>query len=606
MFTERLNLVMNMLGAKSPDLARIIGCDRSNIDRMVKGGRIPKKNGKSICRIAEALYLFADEKGETEKLISCFGGNNSEMSELIESELIDWLYEGEKEAPVKAKPRKDLHSYRSFGQKFDAVMKLAELSNIRFGNLLNVDASYVSRFRNGFASPVANAKMRDKTCEILLRRLAAQEKLPLLAGLMGVPARGLLEEETAFLQFRNWLFDMTEEDDSWIAADMIEQIDSFQGELAKPPLSFEQAADNAVLEEYVSNYYGEKGLQRAVIRFLGNVIKRKEKDLFLYSDQSIDWMVSDPLFKAKWATLMVLCVKGGTKIHIIHNIDRDFSEMADAIRSWTPLYPSGMIHSYCFRAPGKARFSTTLFLCPGYACIAGSNVIGVEKNMGLYRYDTDPIQLKVHEDAYRKLLLRCGELVHTHNTVEPGRIGEEDIVSLAVIQNTVSLATMPADLLERALARSGVSSETADRLRTMRKIRLAVLEQKVKNGFLHEYVPIPDDEEVFAGRVLMDLPGLSVAYTAEEYAEHIRNIILLSENNPNYRIYLLPKVPFKDIKLLISDAAVAIVCQKAPYITIQTENPEMCHAYVSFARQLESQYKQDKLSTRRMLERFCD
>ena len=63
MFTERLNLVMNMLGAKSPDLARIIGCDRSNIDRMVKGGRIPKKNGKSICRIAEALYLFADEKG---------------------------------------------------------------------------------------------------------------------------------------------------------------------------------------------------------------------------------------------------------------------------------------------------------------------------------------------------------------------------------------------------------------------------------------------------------------------------------------------------------------------------------------------------------------
>ena len=140
----------------------------------------------------------------------------------------------------------------------------------------------------------------------------------------------------------------------------------------------------------------------------------------------------------------------------------------------------------------------------------------------------------------------------------------------------------------------------------MRKIRLAVLEQKVKNGFLHEYVPIPDDEEVFAGRVLMDLPGLSVAYTAEEYAEHIRNIILLSENNPNYRIYLLPKVPFKDIKLLISDAAVAIVCQKAPYITIQTENPGMCHAYVSFARQLESQYKQDKLSTRRMLERFCD
>ena len=604
MFTERLNIVMSTLGARSPDLARIIGCDRSNIDRMVKGGRVPKKKGKSVWRIAEALYLFADDHDEAEKLISCYGGENAGTPEQIELELIDWLYEGEVEAPVKAKPRKDPHSYRSFGERFDAVMQLAELSNVRLGNLLNVDASYISRFRKGFASPAANAGLRDKTCDVLLRRLAVQEKLPLLAGLMGIPPRELPEEDSAFLLFRNWLFDMERRDASWVLVDMIEQIDSFQGEIAKPPLSFEQAADRAVLEEADSVYYGESGLQRAVIRFLGNVIRRKEKELFLYSDQSMDWMVGDPLFQAKWMTLMMLCVEGGTKIHIIHNIGRDLSEMADAIRSWAPLYPSGMIHSYCFRTPGKARFSTTLFLCPGYACIAGANVIGAEKDTGLYRYDTDPVQLKAHEDAYRELLLRCGELVHAYNTVEPGRMWEEDIGPLAVIENALSLATMPEDILKNALARSGASPETAERLLAVRKARFDAWERKAKSGALHEYIPIPDDEDVFAGRVPMDLPGLSAAYTAEEYAEHIRNIILLSENYPGCRIYLLPEAPFQDIKLLISDTAAAIVRQKAPYITIQTENPEMCHAYVSFAGQLQTQYKQDRLSTKRMLERF--
>lgn len=39
MFTERLNKIMKIIGAKPTDIAGIIGCDRSAVDRISKSPR---------------------------------------------------------------------------------------------------------------------------------------------------------------------------------------------------------------------------------------------------------------------------------------------------------------------------------------------------------------------------------------------------------------------------------------------------------------------------------------------------------------------------------------------------------------------------------------
>lgn len=120
---------------------------------------------------------------------------------------------------------------------------------------------------------------------------------------------------------------------------MVDQIGSFSGDIIKPPLPFETAADKAALSDYSPLYHGITGLQTSVLRFLGNVIERKEKDLYLYSDQNIDWITADKVFQAKWMSLMIGCVTSGVKIHIIHNIERNLTEIGEAIRSWLPLLP---------------------------------------------------------------------------------------------------------------------------------------------------------------------------------------------------------------------------------------------------------------------------
>ena len=86
---------------------------------------------------------------------------------------------------------------------------------------------------------------------------------------------------------------------------MVDQIGSFSADIIKPPMSFETATEKTALSDNQPLYHGMEGLQTAVLRFLGNVIERKEKDLYLYSDQNIDWITTDKSFQQKWMSLMI-------------------------------------------------------------------------------------------------------------------------------------------------------------------------------------------------------------------------------------------------------------------------------------------------------------
>lgn len=604
MFSEKVNQVFDLLEVTSADFARIAECDKSHISRMANGARVPKNGGAGARRLVNGIYLCADERGKTDGLCALIGCKNKSTADGIKTHLMGWLYDGEEVTPEKAVQTKEKTPYRAFGERLSALMELTGLSNIRLGRALSLDPSYISRFRSGFRSPKANPKIMKDICFLLIERAEDQDKISSLSKLIGTSTEELSDREKSFDLLYEWLYNTERTDSTPFVEGLIDQIGSFSADIKKPPLTFEEAADKDILSEDASTYYGIEGLRRAVIRFLGNVIMRRERELFLYSDQNMDWMVSDPVFRAKWASLMALCVSGGTRIHIIHNVNRDLSEMSDAIKSWLPLYPSGMIKSYyCKTRPGN-RFSTTLFLCPGYACIFGSNAIGTESENGMYRFDTDPIQLEAHEAAYNELIYHSGELAGGHQTESVGRLGESDVTESSVLCHTLSLATMPEKTLLSALSRAGADEETKKRVSNIQKEYLTVLRRNVKSGFLHEYVPLPSDEELFGGAVPMDIPGITLTYTPQEYAEHIRNIIAFSDKYANYRFYAIPEVAFEDVKILVSDRAVAVARLKAPYSTILFEHPDLCRAFAAYVEHIREQYRQDKLTTKHTLERY--
>ena len=121
-----------------------------------------------------------------------------------------WLYDGEE--PIKAHKESPtaLHTHDKFGQRFSAILDLAEFSNVRFGKLLSIDPSYM----------------------------------------------------------HSWLFLSEDNTVSSFVVGMVDQIGSFSADIIKPPMSFETATEKTALSDNQPLYHGMAGLQTAVLRFL--------------------------------------------------------------------------------------------------------------------------------------------------------------------------------------------------------------------------------------------------------------------------------------------------------------------------------------------------
>ena len=113
----------------------------------------------------------------------------------------------------------------------------------------------------------------NKTCEVMLERLTKQDKLPQLAKLMGVRVQEIKDTDIALELFHDWLFPMEEKNASPFILSLVDQVSFFNAGVPAPTLSFEETTGSSFLDENTTTYYGEDGLRRAVIRFLGNVVQ---------------------------------------------------------------------------------------------------------------------------------------------------------------------------------------------------------------------------------------------------------------------------------------------------------------------------------------------
>lgn len=598
MFSERLNSLLQAVGASGSDIALYMGCDRSNINRFIKGQRKPKPGGRSAVKLIDAIYSFADTHGKTDELCSLIGCEEQTTAEEIKEQLSLWLFE-DSTRYHNAHPNSPTASYREFGQRLSTLMKLTGLSNSRLSQLLSIDASYLSRFRNGSRYPKSNTKIKSGICTALLDRVFEQKKLSELDALMGVSADALNNRDSAYNELFRWLYG-TDKEETFALKKLVNQIGTFSANIKAPIMSVEDALDYS--GELFPVYFGIDGLRKAVIRFLAYVVTEHPREILLYSDQNMDWMTGDSAYALRWATLMAACIKGGTKITIIHNVSRDLGEMTDAINSWLPLYPSGMIRSYYCKRRQNERFSTTLFLCPDRACISGNNVMGSENEHGLYRYDTQPEILSAHRQAYDDLLSDSAELVKAFYTLDCEKLSIRSESEVIIFSDKLSLATMPESVLKSILDRYQVQEERRALLLRMWTKQRDFYQKCISQRGIQECIPV----EFFSTpnlEPIADFPGFNLNYTKEEYDQHLKNIISLSEEHIGYRFYPIVQPLFDSIRVRVSKEEVVVSRMTDPFISFTFEHPSMCNAFVSYAESILKEHYLDKISTRNLLER---
>lgn len=445
MFQERIKEITNILNTTNNTLAEYAGCSPSCISRLKSGARTPQSDSPTIRTVVNGIIKYATTNNVTDKICSLIGKSDKRVDAL---DIINWLYDGEtSDNAGNSQDSPKSPPDPTFSEKLNMVMLLTGLSNIRLAHLINVDPSHISRFRNGKRSPKSNPEMFDKLCTALFEQTESKNMLDKLITLINSSTEsvskknGELDRDKLFLHFHAWLNDFDSADHDSIRH-LLGTLDTFSPNLniTIPPL--EQIVSNDIISEKQTAYIGISGLQTAVLRFLGNAAKHHYNELLLYSDQSMEWMVNDPTFRTKWAFLMATCIKQGTRIKIIHNINRDITEMMQAVESWMPLYISGMVESYYSKKPSGSRFSHTIFLCPGKACISACHSVGLDEK-SLYNYYTDGVNLDFMKNNFNNLLKNSTPLVFIKH--EANGENNKNIVSTNQFNNlsiTIGLSTV--------------------------------------------------------------------------------------------------------------------------------------------------------------------
>lgn len=624
MLSDRVINILELLDCSNTEIAYRAGCSSANFSRLRSGARVPSPESRTIQRFVDGVFAYADAAGKTDVLHTlCGAGRDAERPE-IKEKFVGWLYESDSPTIKKAAALSGVGSLpqkcgsgskkkketRYFGNRLNAVIELLGISNARLARQLSVDPSLISRFRSGVRSPRSNPQLSAALCAALLKQAEKQNKTGGLQKLIGFSEPGEQETENLAHIFREWLLSTDKYRPTSAVDRLLGAIDNFSPDFGPPLLPIAAFIEKEAPVGGQHLYWGLGGLREAVLRFLWEAANNGTNELFLYSDQNMAWMTDDKEYFPKWFSLMAACVNHGVRIKIIHTFERDLSETTNAVHAWLPLYMSGRIDPFICRRKPDNRFSHTLFLRPGHACIRASHVIGEEEE-GEYAYITDPKRLIPMEHEYRRLLSYCEPLVtiFTERNAEdylllmrPLASGSGDIAS---VLTSLSIGSMPDSLLCSILDARGISGQTRKNILLFHENCRASFMRALQGDGAVELYSLPSREDLSSGRVSLSLDtmlfGVPVFYTEDEFAAHIRSILTLLEQFPNYRVLPLPKPPFSGTQIVIDGNKVIVVKSNPPYAAFVLHNTPIRNTFSAYIDTLMEMNYMDSAGIRRVL-----
>ena len=411
MLHSQFNKLLTSLNIQGKDLAEYCGFSPSIISKLRSGNRSPEASSSTMTKVVDGIIMWVNDNDCVDALNSLLvsEGIDTDYSSLHMA-IILFLYNDSPEVVNNyTKPGMETIDITHFSEKLSTVTDITNFSNIKLSKALNVDPSYISRFKNGERVPRSNSKLLNDMCQVLYERIQQKEKKPEIVKLIGLSGEECYDDAVLYPLFRDWLCDFNNNNVSIMQ--LLRSIDSFSSLSVDFLPTYESIVNKELLNDNREIYTRTAGIRQASERFLTSVIENDIREVWLYSDESMKWIVDNDEFRMKWIILVTELVKRKIKIKIIHNIDRNISEMVDGIRSWMPLYLSGLIEPYYANSHLGNRFSHALFIAPGHMAISG---LSVKEDEGIYNLFTSEDIVREYENMFQTFLQDCSPLARIY------------------------------------------------------------------------------------------------------------------------------------------------------------------------------------------------
>lgn len=431
-----------------------------------------------------------------------------------------------------------------FSEKLDLLMNMTKTSNSLLALNTALDASYISRLRNGKRKPARKGVYIENMAGYFVKNLTEKYQLTSLKDAMGLQENLQNNQDKLRLIISEWLKDDSKE--------KISSIEGFLDDFSNFSFNKASVSDGGVKDIIKLNpndtkaYYGINGKRQVVLAFLSNVVmSNKKQTLLLFSDENMEWLTGNADFTTQWSILMSQVIMKGHKIKIIHTVSRDLDEMLVAIGKWMPLYMTGAIEPYYYPKKRDGVFRRTLFVSPDVAAITSSS-FGESQDGGANLFTRDKEIMEGLKSEFEAFLSVCRPLMKIFTPqnreayFEILSEFEKESCDTIIKSEPLSVMSMPTILIDKISTNLDETQSKIVRdyfnLRSQNFIRL------VKTNKIHEIIKIPEQIELHNGTVRYPFTDMvqegDISYTTEDFKAHISKIISMLETYKNYSVHI--------------------------------------------------------------------
>ncbi len=482
-------------------------------------------------------------------------------------------------------------------------MTTFSISNSRLALALSVDPSLISRWRSGSRTPSRKNRYIENIAAFFASRVDKTSQLTAMLEVLNLPTTLTLNNAQLEKSLKLWLENEASSEDNMID-NILNQLQTYGQPRPLPAQPVGELSLPDGTQTVGQTYYGIRGKQAGVLQFLSMVLAHPTPTTInLYSDESMDWLTSDPEYYLVWGYIATMMLGKGHRIRVIHTLQRDITEMHEAIERWMPLYMTGSIEPFYYPRYREQIFRRTLFVAPGIASFTSISLPDTASTAA-HHLSTDMRTIQGLAEEFNRFLAFCRPLMKVvkgdHLNSFPALRAELEQQSGNMIASGVfpSSLTLPTGILNEVLYKN---SQDRERVIDQHMERTKVFERYLQENNYTEILYMPNDDNLLDRASLSDF-ALNyytdhLRYTPESLKIHLLHLAHMMEENQNFTIYLLPQ-PGHGAVYLAAKEEVGVLVQKAdhPHIAFAFNQSHLTHSFYYYLESATEQTIREKRS----------
>ena len=396
-FASALNQYCGMLGSTNRELADRCGISTSALSRYRSGDRAPEAGSATVRKLAEGIASLAREKdivsmSNANELVRTFDLNLAAPSDHV----------------------------IGFGQRLDALLEAAGISNGEAAFLLAVDPSYVSRVRNGSRTPADIAEFTQRVAHAVVSHCTSMRDINAVQLIVGSVfssrfsglTKTAAEDELALAtgQIAEWLMNGRSTEYNTVRMRFfLEQFNMQSNTLEELYEPVEADAVSYGASRVRRQCFGKEQLREAELEFLWRSVEAGVSRVSVISDMPFSVAEGVPRFSPGLYRGLKALIEQGSRIVVVHDLNCSLEESMGRIELWMPLYLTGMVTSYCIS--GMRSTVDSRIVLGSTACVLSASSISGNADTCWAFLSNDPEDIAYHKMRHDHVMELASPLI---------------------------------------------------------------------------------------------------------------------------------------------------------------------------------------------------